>query len=178
MQSSILCQECGGDTILRLRICCCVWGGIGGAPRETCKTSTSGLLVGHRLHAVLTSISGTSAHIPSTVWHSRTQRRTCLPTPSLTHCQTRHAGWCCRRLHNRHGFSRLFHVCHKCSAWTCSHLWREPSSDGGPATSGVLWWRHFAEHSSHGRNLAWKDNSNLHILTFFFSKQYFYFFTL
>ncbi len=38
-----------------------------------------------------------------------------------------------------HGFSRPFHVCHMCSGWTCSHLWKEQGASGGPGHFGVQW---------------------------------------
>ena len=54
--------------------------------------------------------------------------RICLPRPSLTHRRTAHAGWCHKQHNVHHGVSRLFHVCHMCSVWTCSSdksMWRQ-----------------------------------------------------
>lgn len=44
--------------------------------------------------------------------------------------------------------SRLFHVCHMCSAWTCSYLWREQCASGGPVNSDVLWQTSSKLHSA------------------------------
>lgn len=52
-----------------------------------------------------------------------------LPRASLTNCQSRRDGWCCRQ-HN---------VC--CSVlrlWTSCHVWRT-GSGGGTVSDGVLW---------------------------------------
>lgn len=37
-----------------------------------------------------------------------------------------------------HDFSRHVHICHTCSGWTCSRLWRAQGAIGGPASSGIL----------------------------------------
>ncbi len=63
----------------------------------------------------------------------------CLPRPSLSHHQTSHAEWCYRQRNVLHGISWPFHVCHKCSGWTCSHLCKAQGTSGGPASSGVQW---------------------------------------
>lgn len=53
------------------------------------------------------------------------------------------------KLCNRcHGVSRLFHTCHTCSAWSCSHLWREQGASGGPASSGVLRWMQMVQQDA------------------------------
>lgn len=59
--------------------------------------------------------------------------------PSLTHYQTSHARWCCRQYNVPQGTCRLFHICHMCTVWTCTHLWTEHRSNDGPANSVVLW---------------------------------------
>ncbi len=61
----------------------------------------------------------------------------CLPRPSLTHQQTGHTERCYMQHNVFHGFSRPFHVCHMCSGWTCSHLWKAQDASGGFANSGV-----------------------------------------
>ncbi len=35
--------------------------------------------------------------------------------------------------------SKPFFICHMCSGWTCSHLWKELGASGRPANSGFQW---------------------------------------
>lgn len=62
----------------------------------------------------------------------------CVPRPSLTHRQTIHAERCYRQHDILHGFSRLFHVCHMCSGWTCPYLWKAQGATGGAANQAPL----------------------------------------
>lgn len=73
-------------------------------------------------------------------WRARRDPpRICLHRSPLPHCQTGHAGRYCRQHISHHDVSRLFHICHMCSEWTCSHLWRQQNANGGPASSDVVW---------------------------------------
>lgn len=101
-----------------------------------------------------TVLAGTPGHMPL---HEESWTRSTIQRQYLLLCVRRNRRSATKaKKRPPTGYSRcdtmaspdVYHICHMCSMWTCSHLWKEQGASGRPASSGVRWQMAIKLHSA------------------------------